>query len=252
MVETFRFLGTTMNRNEMGGQYDINRQESPTTHVLPPPTEEDWSQHEDPHTVLSGSYWECADVLNQYLVWQCQCSWPKTAWWPCQSCIKTHGLWTAVTGVHLHHTYPAQSKMHHRRWTASCSLPSPMSVIWQVLQDYQNENFSLRKQFLPQSSPDCVTSALNQHTVIFWPTQCKPDDTDHSVCCCCCCYLCKQNVCTGNVTSTAFSLLLSSRILLFLILTLLLHFYKIFNNTSGAMVNGLAITAWLFFLLCKY
>ena len=56
MVETFRFLGTTMNRNEMGGQYDINRQESPTTHVLPPPTEEDWSQHEDPHTVLSGSY----------------------------------------------------------------------------------------------------------------------------------------------------------------------------------------------------
>ena len=56
MVETFRFLGTTMNRNEMGGQYDITRQDSPTTHVLPPPTEEDWSQQEDPHTVLSGSY----------------------------------------------------------------------------------------------------------------------------------------------------------------------------------------------------
>ena len=143
----------------------------------------EWKK-EDPHTVLSGSYWECADILNQYLVWQCQCSRPKTTWWHCQDCIKTHGLWTAVTGVHLHHTYPAQSKMHHRRWTASCSLPSPMSVIWQVLQDYQNENFSLRKQFLPQSSPDCVTSALNQHTVIFWPTQCKPDNTDHSVCCC--------------------------------------------------------------------
>ena len=40
------------------------------------------------------------------------------------------------------------------------------------------------KQFLPQSSRDCVTSALNHHTVIFWPTHCKPDDPDHSVCCC--------------------------------------------------------------------
>ena len=62
--------------------------------------------------------------------------------------------------------------------------------------------------------------------------QCKPDDPDHSVCRCCC-YLCKQNVCTGNFTSTAFSLLLSSPILLFLVLTLSLHFYKIFINTSG-------------------
>ena len=43
-------------KNKMGGQYDINRQESPTTHVLPSPTEEVWSQQEDPHTVLSGSY----------------------------------------------------------------------------------------------------------------------------------------------------------------------------------------------------
>ena len=56
MVDSFWFFGTTMNRNEMGGQYDINRQESPTTYVLPPPTEEVWSQQEDPHTVLSGSY----------------------------------------------------------------------------------------------------------------------------------------------------------------------------------------------------
>ena len=56
MVESFRFLGTTINRIKMGGQYDINCQESPTTHVLPPPTEEVWSQQEDPHTVLSGSY----------------------------------------------------------------------------------------------------------------------------------------------------------------------------------------------------
>ena len=170
MVESFRFLGTTINRIEMGRQYDINRQERPTAHVLPSPTEEVWSQQEDPHTVLSGSYWECADILNQYLVWQCQCSWPKTTWWHCQSCIKTHGLWTAVTGVHVLHTDPAQSKIHHRRWTASCSLPSPTSAIWEVLQDYQNENFSLQKQFLPQSSPDCVTNALNHHTVIFWPT----------------------------------------------------------------------------------
>ena len=193
MVESFRFLGTTVNRIEMGGQYDINHQESPTTHVLPPPTEEVWSQQEDPHTVLSGSYWECADILNQYLVWQWQCSWPKTTWWPCQGCIKTHGLWTAVTGVHVHHTDPAQSKMHHRLWTASCSLPSPASAIWEALQDYQSENSFCRtikartcrfKQFLPQSSRDCVPSALNHHTVIFWPTHCKPDDPDHSVCCC--------------------------------------------------------------------
>ena len=56
MVDSFWFLGTTMNKNEMGRQYDINRQESPTTYVLPPPTEEVWSQQEDPHTVLSGSY----------------------------------------------------------------------------------------------------------------------------------------------------------------------------------------------------
>ena len=56
MVDSFWFFGTTMNRNEMGGQYDINRHESPTTHVLPSPTEEVWSQQEDPHTVLSGSY----------------------------------------------------------------------------------------------------------------------------------------------------------------------------------------------------
>ena len=245
------------------GQYDINRQESPTTHILPPPTEEVWSQQEDPHTVLSGSYWECADILNQYLVWQCQCSWPKTTWWPCQGCIKTHGLWTAVTGVHLHHTDPAQSKMHHRRWTASCSLPSPMSAIWEALQDYQSENSFCRtikartcrfKQFLPQSSRDCVPSALNHHTVIFWPTQCKSDDPDHSVCCSCCC-LCKQNVCTAKFTSTAFCLLLSSPILLFLVLTFSLHFYKIFNNTSsgsGAVLKGLAITAWLLFLRRKF
>ena len=56
MVDSFWFFGTTMNRNEMGGQYDINRQEGPTTHVVPPPTEEVWSQQEDLHTVLSGSY----------------------------------------------------------------------------------------------------------------------------------------------------------------------------------------------------
>ena len=56
MVDSFWFFCTTMNKNEMGGQYDINRQESPTTHVLPPPTEEVWSQQEDPHSVPSGSY----------------------------------------------------------------------------------------------------------------------------------------------------------------------------------------------------
>ena len=30
MVDSFWFFGTTTNRNEMGGQYDINRQEGPT------------------------------------------------------------------------------------------------------------------------------------------------------------------------------------------------------------------------------
>ena len=245
MVETFRFLGTTMNRNEMGGQYDITRQESPTTHVLPPSTEEDWSQQEDPHTVLSGSYWECADILNQYLVWQCQCSRPKTTWWHCQGCIKTHGLWTAVTGVHLHHTYPAQSKMHHRWWTASCSLPSPMSAIWEALQDYQNENFSLQTFSTPKQSRLCHQCPQPAYSDIltdpmqawqYWPFRLL-------LFCC----LCKQNVCTGNLTSTAFCLLLSSPMLLFLVLTLSLHFYKIFNNTisgSGTIVKGLAITPW--------
>ena len=97
----------------------------------------------------------------------------KTTWWHCQGCIKTHRLRTAITGVHLHHTNPAQSKMHHLWSAASCSSPSAMSPIWEAFQDYQNENFLLQKQFLPQSSPDYATSTLNYHTVIFWLTQCK-------------------------------------------------------------------------------
>ena len=39
--------------------------------------------------------------------------------------------------------------------------------IWEAPLDYQNENFSLQKQFLHQSSPDYVTSTLNHHTMIF-------------------------------------------------------------------------------------
>ena len=166
MVESFRFLGTTINRIEMGRQYDINRQERPTAHVLPSPTEEVWSQQDDLHTVVSGSYWECADILNQYLVRQCQCSWPKTT---CQGCIKTHGLCTAITGVRLHHTYPAQSKMYHllqrfppgRRFRTSktrtsrfktVSTPKQSGLFYQYPQLPYNDNLTYPVQAWPFGS----------------------------------------------------------------------------------------------------
>ena len=193
MVDSFQFLGTTISKNLKWEDNNINRQESPTTSVLLSPTEEVWSQQEDP---LSGSYWECADILDHCLVWQCQCSWQKTTWWHCQGCIKPHGLWTAITGVCLHHTYPAQSKMHHLRSTSSCSSPSPMSPLWEAFQDYQNKNFLLQKQFLPQSSPDYATSTLNYHTMIFWLTQCKLTIIS-SICACKTFY-----IVIGNLTST--------------------------------------------------
>ena len=42
-----------------------------------------------------------------------------------------------------------------------------MSPVREALQDYQKESFLLQKQFLPLSSPDCVTSTLNHRTMIF-------------------------------------------------------------------------------------
>ena len=53
MVDSFQFLGTTISKNLKWEDNNINRQESPTTSVLLSPTEEVWSQQEDP---LSGSY----------------------------------------------------------------------------------------------------------------------------------------------------------------------------------------------------